>query len=169
LQEKGKAMEKKTIFGLAGSLLMTLTGCQSSDPGPGSGLMSRQSTDAFAKPSMNSMASTMPGNKSLGITDTNSRPGMMPGTNNVQQAGAMQTTTSASAGFNSTAPSNTSVPGFDRAGEVVSRPMGDAGNPAGSSAPMPPPPPSGYTIPQPNPYTPSTNSAVPTRKPGDDM
>src|SRR5579864_8496715 len=93
LQEKGKAMEKKTIFGLAGSLLMMLTGCQSSDPGPGSRLMSRQSTDAFAKPSMNSMASTMPGNKSLGITDTNSRPGMMPGTNSVQQAGAMQTTT----------------------------------------------------------------------------
>jgi len=46
--------------------------------------------------------------------------------------------------------------------------MGD-GSSAAAPGPMPPPPPGGYTIPAPTAYSPSGNTSVPTRKPGDDQ
>jgi hypothetical protein len=160
-------MWKKTILGLAGMALagLTLAGCQSSDSGSGSRMLSRQS-DPYAKPPMNSYASTMPGNKSLGISDTNSRPSMMPAANSVQQTSTMQTPTTASAAVPASNPS--SVSSFDQAGAVVSRPMGDV-SAAVPSGPTPPSPPGGYTIPAPTTYSPSGNTSVPTRKPGDDQ
>jgi hypothetical protein len=115
---------------------------------------------------MNSTASTMPGNKSLGISDTNTRPGMMPTANSVQQTSAMQTQTSASAAI--PASNASSVSSFDQAGSVVSRPMGDM-NTAVPAGPTPPPPPGGYTIPAPTTYSPPPSTNVPTRKPGDDQ
>jgi hypothetical protein len=160
-------MEKRKVV-LAGLMLagVTLTGCQSSDSGPGSRMLSRQSNDAFARPPMNSFTSTMPGNKSLAISDTNTRPGMMPSTNGVQQTSALQNTTSGSAIMPA---SNSSASGFDQSGSVVSRQMGDA-NAAPPLGPTPPPPPSnGYSIPTPSAYTPPATSSVPTRKPGDDQ
>jgi hypothetical protein len=158
-------MGKKKVFGLLGLMLagLTLAGCQSSDSGSGSRLLSRQSTDAFARPPMNSAASTMPGNKSLAISDTNTRPGMMPSTNSVQQTSAMQNSASASAGMPA---SNNSTSGFTQTGAVVSHPMPDANAPT-APGPTPPSPPGGYSIPAPTNYTPSTNTTVPTTKPGD--
>ena len=157
-------MGKKTVLGVAGMALagLTLAGCQSSDSGSGSRLLSRQSDGAYPRMPMNASASTMPGNKSLGISDTNTRPSMMPAANTVQQTSAMQTPTSASAAIPA---SNSS---FDQAGAVVSRPMRDVSSSA-PAGPMPPPPPGGYTIPAPTTYSPSANTSVPTRKPGDDQ
>jgi len=156
-------MGKKAILGVAGMALagLTLAGCQSSDSGSSGRLLSRQS-DPYSRPPMNASASTMPGNKSLGISDTNTRPSTMPAANTVQQTSAMQTPTSASAAMPA---SNSS---FDQAGSVVSRPMGD-GSSAATSGPLPPSPPGGYTIPAPTTYSPSANTSVPTRKPGDDQ
>jgi hypothetical protein len=160
-------MGKKTILGVAGMALagLTLAGCQSSDSGSSGRLLSRQS-DPYSRPPMNASASTMPGNKSLGISDTNTRPSMMPAANTVQQTSAMQTPTSASAAM--PASNSNSVSSFDQAGSVVSRPMGD-GSTVAPAGPMPPPPPGGYTIPAPTTYSPSANTGVPTRKPGDDQ
>jgi len=162
-------MKMKTILGPVGMMLagLTLAGCQSNDSGSSSRMLSRQS-DAFARPPMNSVASTMPGNKSLGINDTNTRPGTLPSSANaVQQASAMQNTASSSTGMPASGPSG-SVSGFDQAGAVVSRPMPDASSPA-PQGPKPPSPPGGYSIPTPTTYTPSANTSVPTRKPGDDQ
>jgi hypothetical protein len=159
-------MRVRTVPGFVGLVLagVALAGCQSSDSGSGSRLLSRQSNDAFARPPMNSASSTVPGTKSLAISDTNSRPGMMPGTNSVQQAGSVQNAASSSAAL----PVSNNSSGFNQTGAVVSRPMGDS-NMTMPSGPTPPPPPGGYTIPAPTNYTPPANSSVPTRKPGDDQ
>jgi len=168
-------MGMKKILGSASMMLagLTLAGCQSSDPGPRSRMLARQSDNPYARPPMNSAASVMPGNKSLAINDTNSRPGMLPGATGVQQASAMQSPTSSSTGGPASS-STSSVSGFDQAGAVVSRPMGDGSTtpPAGPTPPSPPSTPStagGYTIPAPTNYTPPASSSVPTRKPGDDQ
>jgi hypothetical protein len=164
-------MGMKTVFGSVGMMLagLTLAGCQSSDPGSGSRMLSRQD-NSYARPPMNSYASTMPGNKSLAISDTNSRPGTLLSPNAVQQASAMQNSTSASTNL-PTSTSTSSVSSFDQAGSVVSRPMGDASAtaPSGPTPPSPPSTPGGYTIPAPTSYTPPSTTSVPTRKPGDDQ
>jgi hypothetical protein len=165
-------MEMKTILGSASMMLtsLALAGCQSSDSGSGSRMLSRQD-NSYARPPMNSYASTMPGNKSLAISDTNSRPGMLPSANAVQQASSMQNSTSASTSL-PTSTSSSSVSGFDQAGSVVSRPMGDvsATVPSGPTPPSPPSAPGGYTIPAPTSYSPPpSTTSVPTGKPGDDQ
>jgi len=158
----------KEILGSASVMLagLMLAGCQSSDSGSGSRMLARQ-PDAFSRPPMNSYATTMPGNKSLAINDTNSRPGMLPAANGVSQASALQNTTSSSAGLPASN-SSSSTSSFDQGAAVVSRPMGGAATtpPAG---PTPPSAPGGYTIPTPSTYTPPANTNVPTRKPGDDQ
>jgi hypothetical protein len=162
-------MGMKKVLGPVSMMLagLTLTGCQSSDPGSGSRMLSRQD-NPYARPPMNSYASTMPGNRSLAISDTNSRPGMLPSANAVQQASAMQNNTVTSASAPNSNSSN-SVSGFDQAGSVVSRPMGDVSSPP-SSGPTPPSPPGGYTIPAPTSYSPPPSTTnVPARKPGDDQ
>jgi hypothetical protein len=117
----------------------------------------------------------MAGPKSLGISDTNSRPSMMPASNGIQQTSAMQNGSSPSIGQSSgsaasvdTNPAAT-VPGFDQGGQVVSRPMRNSMNSMPSSGPVPPSPPGGYSIPAPTTFTPPSNPSVPTRKPGDDQ
>lgn len=167
-------MGKNTVFGLAGLALafVTVIGCQSSDSGSGSRLLTRQSDGAWAKPPMSSSTTAMSGGKSLGISDTNNRPAMLPPSNGVQQTSAMQSGSSPSAGQSplSDAAGNsnpTAVSGFDQ-GQVVSRPLANPGSPLPSAGPVPPSPPGGYTIPAPSAFTPPTNPVVPTRKPGDD-
>jgi hypothetical protein len=118
----------------------------------------------------------MPGSKQLAISDTNSRPGMMPTSNGVQQTSAMQNASSASSGQSPASASTANlsqtgaVPGFDQGGKEVSRPMANSVNPAPSSGPVPPPPPGDYKIPAPTAFTPAADPPViPTRKPGDDL
>ena len=174
-------MGKKTVRALASFMLggVTLIGCQSSDSGSGSRMMAKQPT--YVNPPMNNYASTMPGNKSLGISDTNTRSGMStPGSgiqqtgNSVQQTGmgqvaaptsATQTPIATAGGSNLSSQS----PSFDQSGQMVSRPMGNSASSSIASGPVPPSTPSGYTIPTPGAYTPSSNPTVPTRKPGDDL
>jgi hypothetical protein len=170
-------MGKNRFLGAASMLLagLTLAGCQSSDSGSRSRLWSRQTDSPSPKQPMNNYASTMPGAKPLGISDTNNRPGMVSPSNGVQQTSAMQSASSTSSGqspasaFVDNSSSMGTGPSFDQGGQVVSRPMANPANPAPSSGPVPPPPPSGYTIPAPSAYTPPANSIVPTRKPGDDL
>ena len=173
---KTYAGEGKDVMGMTkalGSVSMmlaglTLAGCQSNDSGSGSRMLSRQD-NPFARPSMNSAASVTPGNKSLAISDTNSRPGMLPSANGVQPAGTMQNPTSTSAAM-PISNSSSSTSGFDQAGAVVSRPMGDVSSPPLSGPTPPSPPGGGYTIPAPTTYSPPpVNTNVPTRKPGDDQ
>jgi hypothetical protein len=168
-------MAMKKILGSASLMLagLALAGCQSSDPGPSSRMLARQSDNPYARPPMNSAASVMPGSKSLAINDTNSRPGMPPGAtgaSGVQQASVMQSPTSNSTGVPASSASS-SVSGFDQAGTVVSRPIGDGSTtpPAGPTPPSPPSTPGGYAIPAPTNYTPPASTSVPTRKPGDDQ
>ena len=169
-------MGKKIVFGLSGLTLalVTMVGCQSSDSGSNR-LMARQNEGLWPKPPATSNASAMSNAKSLGISDTNNRPGMLPASTGVQQAGAVQSGSSPSAGLApvSTAAGDAStmgaVSGFDQGGQVVSRPMPIPGESKPSSGPVPPPPPGGYTIPPPSAYTPPANPVVPTRKPGDDQ
>ncbi len=168
-------MGKRITLGLASMVMagLTLTGCQSSDSGSGSRLLSRQPDSAFSRPTMSSSA--MPGGKSLAISDTNNRLGTMPTANGVQQASAMQNGTSASGGQSSTSTSAASlsqtgaVSGFDQA-QVVSRPMANSTNATPSTGPVPPLPPGDYKIPTPTAFTPPADPpVVPTRKPGDDL
>ena len=168
-----EVMGMKTILGSVSMMLasLMLAGC-SSDSGSGSRMLSRQPDNSYARPPMNSYASTMPGNKSLGINDTNTRaqdrPGTLPSSANaVQQASAMQNPASSPTGTPASGPS-ASVSGFDQGAAVVSRPMGDASSPP-PAGPTPPSPPGGYSIPTPTTYTPSANTSVPTRKSGDDQ
>lgn len=167
-------MGKNTVLGLA-LAFATVVGCQSSDSGSANRLMARQSDGTWAKPPMNSSTTVMPGGKSLGISDTNSRPSMLPGSNSVQPTSAMQTGSSPSAAQSplSTAPGNSNptsgASSFDQAGQVVSRPMGNPGDPSSPSGPVPLSQPGDYKIPAPTTFTPPANSVVPTRKPGDDL
>jgi hypothetical protein len=172
LRGREDVMGMKTVLGSVSIMLagMTLTGCQTSDSGSGSRMLSRQSDNPYARPPMNSYASTMPGNKSLAISDTNTRPGMLPGATGVQQASAMPSTTGSSAAM-PVSNSSSATSGFDQAGAVVSKPMGDVSSPpSGPTPPSPPATSSGYTIPAPTAYSPSpATTNVPTRKPGDDQ
>ncbi len=167
-------MGKTAVAATVGFLLagVALTGCQSSDSGSGSRMLAKQ--PAYVNPPMNNYASTMPGNKSLGISDTNSRPGMTTSSNGIQQTGVTQVPSSSSAGQSPmSAASNSNLtspaPTFDQGGQVVSKQMGNSMSSSAASGPVPPPAPGGYTIPTPSAYTPPANPNVPTRKPGDDL
>ena len=174
-------MGKKTVGVLTSFMFggMTLIGCQSSDSGSGSRMMAKQPT--YVNPPMNNYASTMPGNKSLGISDTNTRSGMSTPGSGIQQtsSGLQQTgmgqvaapTSATQTPIATAGGSNLSSQGasFDQSGQMVSRPMGNSASSSIASGPVPPSTPSGYTIPTPGAYTPSSNPTVPTRKPGDDL
>jgi hypothetical protein len=172
-------MGKRIILGLGSMVIagLTLTGCQSSDSGSGGRLLSRQPDSSFSKPMMTSNTSgSMQGGKSLAISDTNSRPGMMQTSTGVQQTSAMQNASLASGGPSpasaSTANLNQTgaVPGFDQGGQEVSRPMANPVNSTSTSGPVPPSPPGDYKIPAPTTFTPPADPpVVPTRKPGDDL
>jgi hypothetical protein len=176
----GFVMGKKTIGVLASFMLggVTLVGCQSSDSGSGSRMMAKQPT--YVNPPMNNYASTMPGNKSLGISDTTTRPGMstsgsMPQTgSSIQQTGVGQVATPTSGTQTPIATAggpnlNSQGPAFDQSGQMVSRPMGNSASSSTAPGPVPPSAPGNYTIPSPTTYTPPANTTVPTRKPGDDL
>src|SRR5690348_5440920 len=108
-------MGMKSVLGSLSLMLagLMLAGCQSSDSGSGSRMLTRQSDNPYARPPMNSYASTMPGNKPLGINDTTTRPGTLPSPNAVQQASAMPSTISSSASMPASN-SNSSASGFDQ-------------------------------------------------------
>jgi hypothetical protein len=165
-------MGKTAVAATVGFLLagVALTGCQSSDSGSGSRMLAKQ--PAYVNPPMNNYATTMPGNKSLGISDTNGRPGMST-SSSVQQTGGTQVVSPSSGGqspiTSASAIANPTATGFDQGGQVISKQMGNSTSSSAASGPVPPPTPGGYTIPTPSAYTPPANPNVPTRKPGDDL
>jgi hypothetical protein len=173
-ERKDVVMRKKAVGALASCALAaaTLTGCQSNDSGSGSRMLAKQ--PAYVNPPMNNYASTMPGNKSLGISDTNNRTGMSTPSGGIQQTGSAQVATPGSATQSSISTANalnmTSAGStFDQGGQVISKPMGNSMNSSPASGPVPPSAPGGYTIPTPSAYTPPASPTVPTRKPGDDL